>query len=410
MNGEQWYGRDAVRGGESDWGFQVAHGHRTGNDYVDVNGENIPSSYKSRWTNPGLFLARVKRPDERTDLTIGARVDWTATNVIDDPSKLEQLGILQLSLSDILGTEEWAQSYTSWALYADMRRELSPHWDLLLAAGCSQRPPSLTEMYAAQTSLFLLQNGENTATGDPLLRPERSWQADLGLQWRSERFRTGVDGYCALVQDYITFENMGVEVGPPAGQIEQTQLKYVNTDLAVLTGFEFYSEYDLTDWVTPFATLRFVDGRDLTRSGKFATRPAESGLPSERVYGLPRGAFSGIAGASSEPLPGIYPMESRLGVRLSPSCPHRDWGIELSVRIVDKQQRVASSLVEQPTPGFSVWDLRTYWRPKERLLLLAGVETFTDRQYQEHLDFRSPNGISVYQPGMNFYCGSEVRY
>ena len=166
----------------------------------------------------------------------------------------------------------------------------------------------------------------------------------------------------------------------------------------------------MSDWLTPFATLRLVDGRDLTRNGKFATLPADRGTPSRRVDGLPRGAFSGIAGAASEPLPGIYPLEGRVGVRLSPVCRHRDWGVELSVRIVDQQRRVASSLLEQPTPGFSVWDLRTYWRPKERLLIVAGVENFTDRQYQEHLDFRSPSGLSVYQPGINFYCGSELRY
>ena len=344
---------------------------------------------------------------------MGARVDWTATNVVDDPQKLEALGIEQpqSSLADILGTEEWAQSFATWADYAPAKRELTSECDLLLAAGHGQRPPSLTEMYAAQTFLFLLQNGQNTATGDPLLRPERSWQTDLGLQWHSERLRTGINGYCALVQDYITFENLGVVYGPPAGNAEQIQRsKYVNTDLAVLAGFEFYSEYDLTDWLTPFATMRFVDGRDLTRNGKFATRPAEAGSPSERVDGLPRGAFSGVAGSSSEPLPGIYPLDSRLGVRFSPTCEHREWGVELSIRIVSDQNRVATSLLEQPTPGFSVWDLRTYWRPTERLLVLGGIENFTDRQYQEHLDFRSPSGISVYQPGINFYCGSELKY
>ena len=141
-------------------------------------------------------------------------------------------------MADILGTEEWAQSFATWALYAKARRELTPHCDLLLAAGHGQRPPSLTEMYAAESFMFLLQNGLNTVTGDPLLRPERSWQTDLGMEWKTKRFRSGINGYCALVQDYITFENIGVAHGPPAGEVEQIRLKYVNTDLAVLAGFE----------------------------------------------------------------------------------------------------------------------------------------------------------------------------
>lgn len=41
---------------------------------------------------------------------------------------------------------------------------------------------------------------------------------------------------------------------------------------------------------------------------------------------------------------------------------------------------------------------------------MAGVENFTDRFYREHLDFRSPSGASVWQPGANFYVGSELLY
>ena len=38
-----------------------------------------------------------------------------------------------------------------------------------LAAGYAERPPTLTEMYAAETFMFVLQNGLNTVTGDPRL-------------------------------------------------------------------------------------------------------------------------------------------------------------------------------------------------------------------------------------------------
>jgi outer membrane receptor protein involved in Fe transport len=37
--------------------------------------------------------------------------------------------------------------------------------------------------------------------------------------------------------------------------------------------------------------------------------------------------------------------------------------------------------------------------------MIAGVENLTDKQYQEHLDIRR-----VFQPGISFYFGSEVRY
>jgi outer membrane receptor protein involved in Fe transport len=79
--------------------------------------------------------------------------------------------------------------------------------------------------------------------------------------------------------------------------------------------------------------------------------------------------------------------------------------------MVAHQYRVATSLLETTTPGFTVWDARGYWRAADHVMLLAGVENFTDRDYREHLDFRSQSGIlQVHQPGVTFYSGAEVTY
>ena len=68
------------------------------------------------------------------------------------------------------------------------------------------------------------------------------------------------------------------------------------------------------------------------------------------------------------------------------------------------------SLLETPTPGFTVYTVRGYWRTRNNLMMVAGIENFTDKNYREHLDFRSPNGIQVFQPGINFYAGVERTY
>ena len=130
--------------------------------------------------------------------------------------------------------------------------------------------------------MFLLQNGQNTVTGDPRLSQERAWQVDLGLACEYCRLRGGINGFHAWVFDYITFENLNVFRAPPAGQVEQVSLKYVNTDLATLAGFELFAECDVNDWLTPFATLKYVEGRDHTRNGHFATRRASAVSPGPR--------------------------------------------------------------------------------------------------------------------------------
>jgi outer membrane receptor protein involved in Fe transport len=70
-------------------------------------------------------------------------------------------------------------------------------------------------------------------------------------------------------------------------------------------------------------------------------------------------------------------------------------------------------LLEQPTAGFAVGDIRAYWQPTDYWTILAGIENFTDRNYREHLDFRpQPGGIglAVFQPGMNSYVGVQRTY
>ena len=82
--------------------------------------------------------------------------------------------------------------------------------------------------------------------------------------------------------------------------------------------------------------------------------------------------------------------------------------MEIEARIVDNQDRVARTLFEFETGGFTVWNLRSYWQARDNLMLIAGVENFTDKFYREHLDFRSGRG--VFRPGVNFYFSSELTY
>ena len=97
-----------------------------------------------------------------------------------------------------------------------------------------------------------------------------------------------------------------------------------------------------------------------------------------------------------------------MGVRWHEPCPKPRWAVELSARIVDEQDRVASSLLERESAGFATYDLRGFCHATDRLLFVAGVENFTDKQYREHLDLRTGHG--VFQPGVNFYFGVELTY
>jgi len=114
-------------------------------------------------------------------------------------------------------------------------------------------------------------------------------------------------------------------------------------------------------------------------------------------------------------LPGIPPLDSRVGLRFHEPGNNPRLGIEYYARMVATQDLVASSLNEQRTGGFVVHYLRGYWQARENLMLLAGVENIGNLQYREHLDLRTGSGVpgsdgGVFQPGINFYFGMKVSY
>ena len=569
-NGEQWYGRQSLWGGDEDWGYRIGYGHRTGNDYQSGDGTDIPSSYKSRdfdatigfdldpdnhieftylrldqtdvefpgqafdmnflvtdgfegrwrseglslgdrleadvwfnqtrfagdtsrpgkarqfpifapgglsantdvasssagyrvlwggdidenadwtlgtdlrylrqdlnerisgdflgnmlanrnspipgshWANPGLLMEAHGKLDDRWELRGGARLDYVSANIDESLAALGPLGGAEIpvELSDILGTSNFQQERVLASAFFSGQYALDSDWNITFGAGHAERAPNLTELYAAESFMFLLQNGLNTVTGDPLLKKEQLWQIDLGLSGETEHWRGSANVFHAWIHDAITFENMETQTLGP-GQ-DQSRLKYVNTDLVTMFGFDLATELDFNHWLTGFGTMSYVQADDQTRNGNFRTEPFSASLgggisSSRRLPGLSR-SCPGMIGPSQESLAGIVPLETRLGIRLHGSN-RETLGAELSARIVDNQSRVASCLLETPTPGFTTWDLRTFWRPAPAWLLIAGVENFTNKNYFEHLDYRSTtSNTAVFQPGANFYVSTEVTY
>ncbi len=366
---------------------------------------------RSASVNPGVFVEYGAPLGERWTIGSGARFDWAGQYLLADPAELQSLGTQSLPLGDILGSDDFDRSFEMFSLYLTGQYHINECWSAVLAAGYAERPPSLTEMYAAETFMYVLQNGLNIVTGDPRLRHERLLQADLGLRYDDGMLRARVGGFYGWAWNYITFENMGFTRGPPVGEIQQIEYKFVNTGLATFVGGELAAEWDWTPRLTPFATLSYVAGTDRTRNGSFATRPSSPGNPSIRDPNLDRGAYSGIVGDAREPLPSILPLESRLGFRFHEAASAPRWSIELSARLVDAQRRVARSLLELPSSGFAVGDVRGYWRVSERLLATAGIENITNANYREHLNFTSQDRlIQVFQPGLNAYVGAELSH
>ena len=342
---------------------------------------------RSQQVNPGLFADGRLVVNEAWTLKGGARID-----VVNADITANTVGRSDTAISRFLGTNQYEREYLLWSGFITSEYQVFSGTTATLAVGAGQRPPTLTELYAVQPFLAVVQNGLNFVTGDPALRPEKLVQLDVGLRMEYPDFRAGVNGFYTWVRDYITYDAegslRGFNITDPRAPLG---LRFVNTERATLLGFEAYAEYDLLDWLTPFASGFYTQGTDHTRGQRRANAVGQL-----------------IGAGESEPLPGIPPLEGRFGVRIHDVGNNPTWGIEGSTRIVARQDRVAASLNEQVTPGFTTYDLRAFWLPRPYLTLSAGIENLTDVFYREHLDLRTGGGF--FQPGRNFYITAELRY
>jgi outer membrane receptor protein involved in Fe transport len=372
---------------------------------------------RSRSTDVGLFLDHRRPINDCWTLNVGARVDLVSTDARERvpgmgileapatpplPGEPIELVLIEQDLSELkqAGVE---QSFTPWAVYGTLERRINCCWTLWGGAGHAVRPPSLTELYAERPFIGSLQPGLTFVEGDPELDPERLTQIDVGLRGDLDDLRMTLNGFYAWVHDYIIYDYVALNLEDFTPTVDFQQVTYGNTDLATLVGFELIAEQDLNPWLTGFALMSYVEGRDRTRS-----EPSRLGAIRREEARRPAGPRSLADGVEDEPLPGIPPLESRVGVRIHEAARYPRWGVEFEARIVAAQNLVARTLFEQVTPNFAVGNIRGYWQARRNLLLIAGVENFTDTFYREHLDYRP--GLGVFQPGVNFYFSGELTY
>lgn len=319
---------------------------------------------RSHMIDIGMFAELTAVVNSRWRFTTGGRIDGVRTHADAVYRAVDPIGdehIFDVG-SDIDIDNVLYHAFVS----ADY--EINPCLTLRFGFGHGQRPPSLTERFALEPFLTVVQSATSAVLGDPDLTPERASQFDLALVGEYADLRFSAVGFWSHVDNHITFAPaFGV---PPDPDLKL--LDFVNND-STLAGAELMAECDLTPALSPFVNLRYVSGRNLQRG---------------------------------EPLPSIYPLETRLGLRWHD--PYEDrYGVEFVARIVDNQDRVAVSLTELPTAGFATYDLRAYWQVMDGLRITSGFENLFDKNYLEHLNVHIP---AVLEPGLNFYVATQMDY
>lgn len=216
------------------------------------------------------------------------------------------------------------QDFTSLSVSGSAIWNAGEDWQLRLYLARSERAPSIEELFSNVDGSGPEDWIEHAATaaielGDPDLDTEVSRNIDLSLHWHNGNKDLEVTFYYNDFADYITLMNTGLEVD------ELPVLAYVQED-AEFYGVEVNGQFGLGN----FAGGEF-------RLGVFAD--------------VTRGKLD-----SGDFVPRLPPR--RMGGRLS-------WGndaLELWTRVVDVSSQDRAGVNEEPTNGYTRWDLGADYR------------------------------------------------
>jgi outer membrane receptor protein involved in Fe transport len=171
--------------------------------------------------------------------------------------------------------------------------------------------------------------------------------------------------------------------------------KYANIDQVTLWGAELSGDVRIAEGVALVGSIAYVRGSNLA--------PLRYDEPTNTYVPLP----------FSEPLLGIYPLNSTIGIRFFEPRNSR-WSFETTLRMVGRQNRVASSMAELPTAGFTVVGLQGFYQLNERVRFFSSIDNLFDRPYTQHgsLAIVNPGGAVdfVNEPGFSWIMGIEARF
>ena len=271
-----------------------------------------------------------------------------ANQSLHDPRGVSQL-------AEIWSSPTLKRIYSTLSLSTTFEYDVQPHIQLKLNLADGARMPTQLESYG----FYLFDPSDGFFyLGNPNLKPERSRQLELSLDYGKADRRISIDLYYNRISDYI------------AGIAQESIFKnYANIPSVHIYGGEVS------------AVLRFSEHLQLTTVSNYTL---------------------GHNSTFDEPLPYIPPLESRLDLGYE----QKRYGFEFSARAMMRQTRIAHrTTLEDTTPGFIVYDGRARFDLRRSVQLKVGVKNIFDRFFYHHL---SVNNLP--SPGRNFTAALDIDF
>ncbi len=328
----------------------------------------------SSFSSAGLFMQNETHLfDDRLTLIVGGRLDeiWISNERGYDVDYLIVNGVLNESPATQRVTfEEGNEKSFSWSANAGVLYKLYKNTDITMNLTRSFRAPSLEERFK------YIDLGNYVRLGDPSLRPESGYSADLGMRIWKQKLTLRSEIFVNRITNMIV-ESPGEFIYTlTSGSEPDTIPALINSNVseALLYGFDFDLDYTFyNNWLV-FASGSYVRGRD-TEAG--------------------------------ENLPQIPPLRGSAGVRYTND---RAGYAEVSLTGAAGQDKIAEG--ETETDGYYRLDIALSTKKIDigvaDLQVFAGIDNVTDKSYTNHLA-TNRGAISV-EPGRNIYLRLSVSF
>lgn len=263
--------------------------------------------------------------------------------------------------------------YSGFVRYEEELTSLPATW--YAGLGHAERFPDYWELFVS--------NPGPVGTVQPFdsVRPEKTTQLDVGLQYAKGPLEAWVSAYAGLVEDYILFSYVpGVMPGMLRAEVS-------NVD-ATIAGAEMGASYRFSSNWKGDASLAYAWGEN--RSDDRA-------------------------------LPQIPPLEGRLGLTYE----RDNWSTSGLWRVVAAQGRVAENQGTvvgkdfDESAGFGVLAVNGAYRVNQHFKLSAGIDNLLDKNYSEHLNLAGSAGFADYgleptsrvnEPGRTYWARVDMSF
>ena len=329
--------------------------------------------YKTQYSIPdvstasfGVFADYRQDITERLKLAAGVRLDFVRSKANGQQANTD----LYFAYNSTRSTESsdfFPSVYTQFVYLFPAGLELQ------LGLGHIVRVPDARERY------FALKRMGADWVGNPALDPSRNTGLDGAVSYRTSALLLSASFYYNDIQNYVYVRNKS-KVNPVAGLKNIKARSYQNID-ARIYGSELQAVITVSKKLSFSTSLSYVRG----------TQPI---IPEEGL----------LSGNLAE----IPPLTSRSVLRFDNGLV---WG-EVEGIFTGAQNKVDANLLEEPTPGHELANLRIGINLK-KVRFWLGMNNVFNRLFFEHLSYqRDPfrSGVRVYEPGRNFFLNADFKF